>query len=155
MTPDRPLRPSFDWRPTCPACRYDLEGLPDGPCPECGHVFRFADLVAAAMAPSPVGLTKREAAAVVRFIGWATGISIAAAPTLKGLRTVLRACTELSHGCHWTNTDFDSPWMPQTSFSTCSEALAAGILWIVVGLLLGAAMEATRRFVRMLSRNRA
>lgn len=26
----------------CPACRYDLAGLPDGPCPECGREFSRA-----------------------------------------------------------------------------------------------------------------
>ncbi|MEM6553717.1 MAG: hypothetical protein AAF750_16485 [Planctomycetota bacterium] len=27
------LRPEFD---ACPVCQYDLRGLPEGPCPECG-----------------------------------------------------------------------------------------------------------------------
>lgn len=30
--------------PTCPGCEYDLTGLPDGPCPECGTRFSASAL---------------------------------------------------------------------------------------------------------------
>lgn len=33
--------------PTCPACRYELSNLPDGPCPECGRAFTLQELRAA------------------------------------------------------------------------------------------------------------
>lgn len=33
--------------PPCPTCRYDLSGLPDGRCPECGTPFTAAQLLAA------------------------------------------------------------------------------------------------------------
>src|SRR4051794_30598869 len=28
----------------CPLCEYNLRGLTDGRCPECGHTFDWADL---------------------------------------------------------------------------------------------------------------
>jgi hypothetical protein len=37
-----PRTPTF--APVCPACRYDLGGLPDGLCPECGARFTREDL---------------------------------------------------------------------------------------------------------------
>jgi hypothetical protein len=39
-----------DFRPACPTCRYDLSGLPDGPCPECGIPFRHQALFRAEIA---------------------------------------------------------------------------------------------------------
>lgn len=36
-----------DFRPVCPECAYDLSGLPDGPCPECGEPFKYVALLAA------------------------------------------------------------------------------------------------------------
>lgn len=38
---ERNLRPFL---PRCPECRYDLSGLPDGPCPECGRPFVYERL---------------------------------------------------------------------------------------------------------------
>src|SRR2546423_14424454 len=35
------------FRPRCPRCRYDLGGLRDSRCPECGLPFRIVDLIAA------------------------------------------------------------------------------------------------------------
>lgn len=33
-----------DFKPTCPGCAYDLSGLPNGQCPECGLAFSFRAL---------------------------------------------------------------------------------------------------------------
>lgn len=42
----RPLDAPHD--PTCPACRYDLSGIPEGRCPECGEPFTHESLARAA-----------------------------------------------------------------------------------------------------------
>jgi hypothetical protein len=34
------------FEPTCPGCKYDLRGTPDGACPECGRAFTLAGLIA-------------------------------------------------------------------------------------------------------------
>ena len=44
------LDPSVDWGQTqgeilCPLCDYNLRGLPDPRCPECGYRFEWADLI--------------------------------------------------------------------------------------------------------------
>lgn len=42
-----PTDPTFI--PICPGCRYDLRGIPDGVCPECGRSFTFDKLHADAL----------------------------------------------------------------------------------------------------------
>lgn len=34
------------FKPVCPECKYDLSGLPDGCCPECGTAFTHDGLIA-------------------------------------------------------------------------------------------------------------
>lgn len=41
-----PVRGDPSFAPMCPTCRYDLSGLPDGACPECGRSFERAQLEA-------------------------------------------------------------------------------------------------------------
>jgi hypothetical protein len=42
------MSPRQQWRlplpPTCPKCDYDLRGLPEQRCPECGTEFRWEDI---------------------------------------------------------------------------------------------------------------
>ncbi len=42
------MAPRQQWRlplpPTCPKCDYDLRGLPEQRCPECGTEFRWEDI---------------------------------------------------------------------------------------------------------------
>ena len=47
-TPDAQV-PGFI--PRCAACRYDLSGIPEGVCPECGTPFRISELRRAWLAP--------------------------------------------------------------------------------------------------------
>lgn len=37
--------PIPDWQVHCPHCNYDLRGLPNHRCPECGGAFEMAELV--------------------------------------------------------------------------------------------------------------
>src|SRR6187402_2969033 len=39
----------------CPGCAYDLRGIPEGCCPECGRAFSWEDLQARALAESMRG----------------------------------------------------------------------------------------------------
>jgi hypothetical protein len=56
--------------PRCPTCRYDLTGLADGSCPECGNRFRHAELRAAweAAERSRPRTTGHEALYVAAFL---------------------------------------------------------------------------------------
>lgn len=56
-----------DWTPTCRGCGYDVRGLPDGACPECGRTFT---LVALRMAAEMEADTRRS--------DWASRARIAA-----------------------------------------------------------------------------
>ncbi len=47
-TPDSAAALEPPFIPVCPGCKYDLRGIPDGVCPECGESFSIAGLLAEA-----------------------------------------------------------------------------------------------------------
>lgn len=69
--PALPAMAPDGFTPRCTKCKYDLSGLPDGPCPECGQPFSLSALIAAA-------LVKEKLPPGNLYL--ALGLSLAAAP---------------------------------------------------------------------------
>src|SRR6188768_3634187 len=95
--------PPLPWLPLCPGCAYDLTGLGDGRCPECGRTFSLAALRPAAEHQSGGLLTDAQQAAILWFAGWTAFLCLPVWLVMQGTRLSVRAGLELLHGCHWTD----------------------------------------------------
>lgn len=92
-TPENSIAPADTSGLTCPRCRYDLTGLPEPRCPECGLAFDWAAVRAAAL--------RRPVIAFERLRGWrrvggfvATWLCVILLP----IRFARQACQSVSTG---------------------------------------------------------
>lgn len=74
------MAPRQQWRlplpPTCPKCDYDLRGLPEERCPECGTEFRWDEVRKRARRTWTLMLRLKHAnqdatvGLIIGFVGW-------------------------------------------------------------------------------------
>jgi hypothetical protein len=147
---------SFTFTPRCPACRYDLTGLADGLCPECGGPFRHEVLRAEAMAaaaaraahPNPITAAEIKEAASV--IAWGAAFAVPAYFLSAGVLSVSLANRELRQGCYWSDAPSLLPWLPAAS--TAGGALKAGRVAVALGVTLTIAAAGAWRLARRRAR---
>lgn len=82
-TVDPALFPEDEYPVHCTKCGYDLRGLPDGKCPECGTTFERGHLLVSTYVNAPAGARWRNSAARKWF--WLFVVLGMAVPQIPGL----------------------------------------------------------------------